>query len=785
MNREQKIITLKEKIASFKDEDFGEMLPCPKAEKKPEYIPPENVHPRLCFTEKRLEEIRKTLNHEENKYAYERFVELYECECDGIVRDFTDTRALSHMRIIDADILTVLTAKAFQYALTKDELYGYEAVAGILSYLKTFDLSQVPKVLAHYSAIAFMPKIAQVYDWCYDLLRDEDKRRIACGGTSKICKFTLYPDFPPTGGGVIVGNMCGNIFLTAWASMGIALYDEHPEYYDVIENIILDTLVPSTNFFLSSGEHPQGSAYGPQRINSLLFGDMIFSAMYDNEIHLFEKESFEQACLTFLHMIRPDGEMLRIGDEFNEGTRYAGLGKTAFCGAYLYDNPILKGFAKKELNEFSKFYIMSLSPMDILIFNKPELESAPVSDLPLVQYNGYPMGSMYARTSWTDKDAIMTYMKIGECYSGNHEHRDSGNFQIFHKGILASKSGHYGYYHNEIDRHYTKQTISCNSILVYNHNRTDTYKWVYSGGQRIDDEYSEEIMDLADWKKKPNFNVGKVLYHDYKLEDGELKYSCLCGDITKAYDEDTVSEVKRYMFSLHTGRADHPLAFFVFDRVTALDETYEKKVLLHMQTQPMVTDTPKGNKCAMITNLDSRLYIQSAGSEVDYKLVGGENNNFNVKGVNYKKSRLENPDAPFIFDFNVEEGWGRIEITPKKPSKTDCMLTVMYISPDVDYAPNLVLGDSKVLPFKELVEIKGEGYLGGAILNNAVIFPENGNGFETELSFTVPEDVKKCYVLGLKGGKWSINGIETEVEKESGIAGFEVSSKDITLKYIG
>ena len=109
----------------------------------------------------------------------------------------------------------------------------------------------------------------------------------------------------------------------------------------------------------------------------------------------------------------------------------------------------------------------------------------------------------------------------------------------------------------------------------------------------------------------------------------------------------------------------------------------------------------------------------------------------------------------------------------------------MYISPDVDYAPNLVLGDSKVLPFKELVEIKGEGYLGGAILNNAVIFPENGNGFENELSFTAPEDVKKCYVLGLKGGKWNINGIETEIEKESGIAEFEVSSKEITLKYIG
>ena len=184
----------------------------------------------------------------------------------------------------------------------------------------------------------------------------------------------------------------------------------------------------------------------------------------------------------------------------------------------------------------------------------------------------------------------------------------------------------------------------------------------------------------------------------------------------------------------------------------------------------------------MITNLDSRLYIQSAGSEVNYNLIGGENNNFNVKGVNYEKGRMRDNGLPFTFEFNCEEGWGRIEITPKKPAKTDCMLTVMYLAPDVDYAPKLVFGDSNVLPFRELVEIKGEGYLGGAILNNAVIFPENGDGFGDELSFSVPEDVKKCYVLGLKGGKWNICGKEYEVKEESGIAEFEVTSTDITLK---
>lgn len=423
------------------------------------------------------------------------------------------------MRMIDSNILTILDAKALKYALTGDELYGYEAIAGVLSYLKTYDLSKILPGMAHYTSMRIMEKVAWIYDWCYDLLRPEDKHRIACAGTSKICRFMEYPDFPPTGGGVMVGHMSGAIFLTAWTSMGIAIYDEHPEYYDLIANIIQDRLVSSQNFMMSSGECPQGSAYGPERMCSLLYGDLLFSAMYDNEKHLFDRESIEQACLTFLHMIRPDGEMLRIGDEFNEGTRYAGLTKLLFYAACLYGNPILKGFAKRELNDFSTFFAMTMTPITFLIFNNPDVKCAPFSDLPLVKYNGTPMGSNYARSSWTDKNAVMTYMKIGESYSGNHEHRDAGHFQIYHKGILLSDSGLYGLYGNEIDRHYNKQTIAHNSILVCNPNRADTRKWVYSGGQRIDDEYSEEIMDCYDWQKKPNYGIGKVLYHANKLEN--------------------------------------------------------------------------------------------------------------------------------------------------------------------------------------------------------------------------------------------------------------------------
>ena len=258
----------------------------------------------------------------------------------------------------------------------------------------------------------------------------------------------------------------------------------------------------------------------------------------------------------------------------------------------------------------------------------------------------------------------------------------------------------------------------------------------------------------------------------------------LCGDITKAYDDDTVSEVKRYMFSLHTGRGDHPLAFFMFDRITALDESYEKKILFHMQTLPMVIDHKNGKQCAMVTNLSSRLYIQPIGSDVNFNIIGGENNEFNVKGVNYERSRMRESGLPFTFMFNVEEGWGRIEMTPKKPAKTDCVLSVMYIAPDLDYAPRLVFGDSNVLPFHEAIEIKADGIIGASILGNAVVFPKDGNSFDGKVKFTIPENAKakKCYAIGLAGGEWKLSdGRVITVSDEAGIAEFEVTDNEVEL----
>lgn len=246
-----------------------------------------------------------------------------------------------------------------------------------------------------------------------------------------------------------------------------------------------------------------GAAYGPGREIPIIRAEMIHSIMFDGKSLLFTPK-IEDTCITYLHMLRPDGEMLRNADDFNEGRRNVTTSIIAFMSACLYKNPVLKAFARKQFNDFSTFLVMRHTPVQLLIFNDPTVKTGSLKDLPLVQYCGSPRGTMYSRSAWEETDAVMTFMKIGEGNAANHEHKDAGTFQIFHKGILASKGGFYGISNEAMDCAYTKQTIAKNGLLIYNPNMKNNGKWVYSGGQRIDDQSNDTPLNIEHWNTRPS-----------------------------------------------------------------------------------------------------------------------------------------------------------------------------------------------------------------------------------------------------------------------------------------
>ena len=319
---------------------------------------------------------------------------------------------------------------------------------------------------------------------------------------------------------------------------------------------------------------------------------------------------------------------------------------------------------------------------------------------------------------------------------------------------------------------------------------TDNGIWKYSGGQRIDDDCVRGAIDnLEDWHTSANYNRAKTLYGGYKTETnerGEEKYcySYIAGDLTRAYDEETVSEVKRHMVCFDTGDKVNPLVFVLFDKITSKDASFKKSILLHTQNTPLITEAG-GRRCAVITNLMSRLYVQTLLNDVNYEFVGGRDMEYMVRGENvscFFPERFEGLNSVY----NTEGGLGRLEISPKTPSLSDSFLTVMYVGPHTDCSPYLNLDSNILQPYREAKEIRGEGIVGAAILGSAVIFSSDAEYIKEGFTAKLPAGVKRCLVFGLKGGVWLANGVRYEVNADSAMAEIPVNGADkLVMEYLG
>ena len=239
------------------------------------------------------------------------------------------------------------------------------------------------------------------------------------------------------------------------------------------------------------------------------------------------------------------------------------------------------------------------------------------------------------------------------------------------------------------------------------------------------------------------------------------------------------------MFSFATGNKVNPMVFILFDRITSADKSYKKTLLLHTLSEPLVTEV-NGKPCSVVTNLKSRLYIQSLLTDVNHTFVGGKGRECMINGTNCPydfPGRVEGIKSRY----NTETGIGRIEISPDALRETDTFLTVMYVGPDTDCSPYLETNFNVLQPFCEAALITGENAVGAAILKSAVIFPEDGVGFDKDFSIKLPEgaETETALINGLKEGKWRINGTEYDVNKKEGLAEVAVKgAKSLDLEYV-
>ena len=244
--------------------------------------------------------------------------------------------------------------------------------------------------------------------------------------------------------------------------------------------------------------------------------------------------------------------------------------------------------------------------------------------------------------------------------------------------------------------------------------------------------------------------------------DGGYRFSYIAADMTRAYDEETVKEVTRHMLSVMTDDKAHPMVFATFDRITAVKSYFKKTALLHSQSAPTVTD----DGFVIITNTkgenNGKLVAQSLLTDMSVSVFGdGNGAEYTIQDTVFKPRSYDYSDPDY-----------RIELSPKSPSETDLILTVMYVT-DADN------GETPV----KAADISTEKLVGALLFDRALLFARDKELLSESFTVELPCVSKSIgvTVAGVRAGKWQIGDTVLEVKEGEGILSFTTAESHTVI----
>ena len=767
---------LKKMIAAFVPSDFGGeevtadlAAASEKTYPKPPVNPTRGRHPRVLFTDADLPGIRAALTDPRNAVAVELFRKAVAHPTDG---DFkTAEQHGDKFYNFNQDVLIDLQALALNYASNGDRLSGLRAIYALKNALKTMDFRDIGgDQCRQFGFVAFTA--ACVYDWCYDLLTDRDKKQIVAGVEHKVLAgendrgAKMEVGFPPSGQGAISGHGTELQFLRDYLAFAIAIYDEYPLWWEYIGGRFYAEYVPVRNEFYRAGMYPQGtSLYIQIRFAADLYSALLCRAATGSIPY--DEADMKRVLRTAYSYELPGGCAFASGDDHTGDAPLVNLGQLALLSSYLFNDATVRAqleYHEKSYSDFNGYFTSCASSSLYLICSSSGLKPAPDrhADMPLVLYNGGWLGQLIARNGWGEKQAAVL-AKIGCRSTANHEHNDAGQFQIFYRTMLAGDTGSYDKYGDPHHYWYHQATVAHNSLLIYDPALADTDRGYYSGGQT----HKWECHDFAVWQNDREHKTGTVTglaagYADEKKT--KPTYGYIAGDITPAYDETTVSEVtRRFLTVFDTGNTDVPMILFVFDRITANDPSFKKTFLLHTLTEPVID----GNTVTEIGG-EGKLVLQSVFGGDLIEKIGGTGKNYVVNGE--QLAPCKGGDDGF---------WGRVEISPDPGRATDDLLNVLFVT------------DAGKTPAWKAAPIETDVAAGAVIGDVAALFVRNAD--RRAEPFSVPlagEGEYTVYLAGVAAGNWSVtlDGVavaSATAAEDGGLLVFRAPAGDLSLSRVG
>ena len=225
------------------------------------------------------------------------------------------------------------------------------------------------------------------------------------------------------------------------------------------------------------------------------------------------------------------------------------------------------------------------------------------------------------RSGWTNKSDTFVYVSCGD-YFGAHQHDETGEFQIFKNAELTGATGYYDNFETDHwDDYYSLHSVHANTLAIYQPGEFfPTLHTIQNGATANVNDGGQRPMRRD--KNGTNFPSPDLpTYQSHKtaapfVDTGDITtfeqtscHSYVACDVTNAYSSPAhvmngntpkVDEVSRQFVYLA------PDVLVIFDRIDALDATYEKRFLLQAPPNPVVSGANY-----TLTNGGGTLYAQT------------------------------------------------------------------------------------------------------------------------------------------------------------------------------
>ncbi|WP_293945881.1 MULTISPECIES: hypothetical protein [unclassified Sphingobacterium] len=689
---------------------------------QPKITPPQE-RPRLWVNKESLPVVRARLLSEENGPAWNKV------KVSALAPYTFPTN--EHQEIFYNEGLEhIIEQKAFYYLMTQDERVGREAVDLVSRYLSVLEFGNVTHGDITRELGRAIYTGALVYDWCYPLMDAGVKSQMR--KDFKRLVMDMEVGWPPFYGLESIINGHGNEaqICRDMLSWSLAVYDEDPEPYKYVAYSVLEQLVPMRKFEYQSPRHNQGVDYGGYRFGWEMHAAWLYYRMLGYPVF---DDNIKNMPYYWLYMRTPDGKMLRDGDMFNvkynssDDFYWKNPQTMLLCYAYS-GNAMIKA-------EFLKQGGLPDNPVLFLLLNDPKLKADfDRSKLPLTKDFGAVLGSMVARTGWSEEKTskeVVAEIKGGGYHFGNHQHADAGALQIYHHGIQVGDLGLYLSYGSPYDFNFNKRSAAHSMLLVRDPAEPLLFRTkTNDGGTRFSQRFPRTVAEVLgdSW-----YHTGEIRASAFGADPIQPAYSYFNVDLTAAYSSKVKSYAKSFLF-LNLKRKDVPAAIVLLDELKTNNSEFQPYWQINTLNKPVV------NEAGFVLNSQ-------------FKNVGGTTyvDMFKPAVVDREVRVYAGDSTAFVFGdlYQVKSPWpeargARVLVSPKAKST------------QVSYATVFQMAESAEAKLPVNYEEKEDYYL-IRIADRVLVIAKPDWYLDKAVEIAVPADQEyEVIVVGLKDGFWNV-----------------------------